>query len=409
MDAPSQTRLDWLRLTAAEGIGPATVRRLLSHYGEVAAVLAAADAGALVDMADSLPGASREALAAAIRLSRPGDELERLARYGGDLVAFDDVRYPPALMNIPDPPPVLRVAGNAGVFQEPAVAVVGTRRCSPAGIRQAGRFAGGLASVGVCVVSGGARGIDAESHRASLRAGGRTVAVLGSGLGCPYPSEHSALFDEIRSCGGAVVSELPTDRGPRPSQFPRRNRIISGLSSGVLVIEAPRRSGAMLTAKMAVEAHGRDCWVVSGDAGRREARGGLEAIRDGWAACVMDPADVLADLGGAGVVGGPGVVGGAGVVDETSDGSQGRALRRSVKLSEADAKVAAALRKSGGGDVAAVIELTGMPPAAAMRSMTSLELMGVVSRRGQYLTLTPAGMALSVKSGSGTAAGSTPG
>ncbi|HCA38538.1 MAG TPA: hypothetical protein DEO92_02525 [Phycisphaerales bacterium] len=96
-------------------------------------------------------------------------------------------------------------------------------------------------------------------------------------------------------------------------------------------------------------------------------------------------------------------------MDETSDGSQGRALRRSVKLSEADAKVAAALRKSGGGDVAAVIELTGMPPAAAMRSMTSLELMGVVSRRGQYLTLTPAGMALSVKSGSGTAAGSTPG
>ncbi|MDP6480034.1 MAG: DNA-processing protein DprA [Phycisphaerales bacterium] len=403
MDAPSQARLDWLRLTAAEGIGPATVRRLLSHYGEVAAVLAAADSGALVDMADSLPVASREALAVAIRLSQPDDELERLARYGGDLVAFDDVRYPPPLMNIPDPPPVLRVAGNAGVFQESMVAVVGTRRCSPVGIRQAGRFAGGLASVGVCVVSGGARGIDAESHRAALRAGGRTVAVLGSGLGCPYPSEHSALFDEIRSCDGAVVSELPTDRGPRPSQFPRRNRIISGLSSGVLVIEAPRRSGAMLTAKMAVEAHGRDCWVVPGDADRREARGGLEAIRDGWAACVMDPADVLADLGprrGSRAVPGRGSGAFPGVVPGVVPGA--------VKLSEGDARVAAALRKSGGGDVAAVIELTGMPPAAAMRSMTSLELMGVVSRRGQYLTLTPAGMVLSAKGGSGTAAGTAP-
>jgi DNA processing protein len=324
-------------------------------------------------------------LAAAIRLSRPGDELERLARYGGDLVAFDDKRYPPALMNIPDPPPVLRVAGDMGVFQAAAVAVVGTRRCSPVGIRQAGRFAAGFASAGVCVVSGGARGIDAEAHRATLRAGGRTVAVLGSGLGCPYPPEHSALFDEIRRSGGAIVSELRTDRPPRPSQFPRRNRIISGMSSGVLVIEAPSRSGAMLTAKMAVEGHGRDCWVVPGDADRPETRGGLEAIRDGWAACVMDPADVLADLGAVKV---------SGVRDGTGGGPQEDKSVAAVKLSQADAQVAAALRKSGGSDVAALIELTGMPPAVAMRAMTSLELLGVVSRRGQYVTLTSAGMAM---------------
>ncbi len=378
-------RLNWLRLAAADGIGPATVRRLLSHYGEVEAVLAAADAGALMEMADSLPAASREALAAAIRMSQPVDELERLRRCGGDLVAFDDQRYPPALMTIPDPPPVLRVAGEFGVLQESAVAVVGTRRCSPVGLRQAGRFASGLSAAGVGVVSGGARGIDAEAHRATLRAGGRTIAVLGSGLGCPYPPEHSRLFDDIRCSGGAIVSELRTDRPPRPSQFPRRNRIISGLSSGVLVIEAPRRSGAMLTAKMAVEAHGRDCWVVPGDADRREARGGLEAIRDGWAACVMDPADVLADLG---TVLKP---------SDVDDGEAGPMLRPAVTLSGDDAKVAAALRGSGGSDVAALIEVTGMPPAAAMRAMTSLELLGVVSRRGQYVTLTPAGMAMTVK------------
>lgn len=385
MDTPDQARLNWLRLTGAQGIGPATVRRLLSHYGDVAAVLDAADAGPLGDMKDALPAASRAALAAAIRQSHPEGELERLARCGGDLVAFDDARYPPGLIAIPDPPPLLRVAGNSGVFQSVAVAVVGTRRCSVVGIRQAGRFAAGLSSAGVCVVSGGARGIDAEAHRATLRAGGQTVVVLGSGLGCVYPPEHGALFDQVRAAGGAIVSELHTDRPPRPSQFPRRNRIISGLSSGVLVIEAPRRSGAMLTAKMAVESHGRDCWVVPGDADRREARGGLEAIRDGWAACVMDPADVLADLGAVQV---------PPRVDDTEQPTQAPPPKPSIQLSEADAQVAAALRKSGGSDVGAVIEMTGMPAATAMQSMTALELLGVVSRRGQYVTLTPAGMAI---------------
>jgi DNA processing protein len=385
MDAPDQSRLNWLRLAGAEGIGPATIRRLLSHYGEVDRVLSAAEAGPLLDMKDTLPGASRAALAAAIRTSHPDNELQRLARCGGDLVAFDDARYPAALITIPDPPPVLRVAGNAEALQGVAVAVVGTRRCSPVGIRQAGRFAGGLASAGVCVVSGGARGIDAEAHRATLRAGGRTVAVLGSGLGCPYPPEHSALFDEIRASGGAIVSELHTDRPPRPSQFPRRNRIISGMSSGVLVIEAPRRSGAMLTAKMAVEGHGRDCWVVPGDADRREARGGLEAIRDGWAACAMDPADVLADLGAVDLPGPAEALGGA---------APRRAAATAVKLSEPDAQVATALRQSGGSEVATLIERTGMDPVVAMRAMTSLELLGVVSRRGQYVTLTEAGMAI---------------
>ena len=385
MVSPDQTKLNWLRLTGAEGIGPATLRRLLGHYGDVDSVLAAADAGALHDMKDTLPAANREALAAAIRRSRPEAELERLARYGGDLVAFDDPRYPPGLISIPDPPPLLRVAGDAAAFLEVTVAVVGTRRCSAVGIRQAGRFAAGLSSAGVCVVSGGARGIDAEAHRATLRAEGRTVVVLGSGLGCLYPPEHGALFDQVRAAGGAIVSELHTDRPPRPSQFPRRNRIISGMSSGVLVIEAPRRSGAMLTAKMAVESHGRECWVVPADADRREARGGLEAIRDGWAACVMEPADVLADLGGVDVSRG---VDGAG---HPSPVSQPKSF---VTLSGDDAQVAEALRKSGGSDVASLIERTGLPAAAAMRSMTSLELLGVVLRRGQYVTLTSAGMAL---------------
>ena len=385
MDATDQARLNWLRLTGAEGIGPATVRRLLRHYGDVGAVLTAADAGPFHDMRNALPAANRDALAAAIRRSRPEGELERLARYGGDLVAFDDARYPPALIAIPDPPPLLRVAGDTGVFRDVSVAIVGTRRCSAVGMRQAGRFAAGLSSAGVCVVSGGARGIDAEAHRATLRANGRTVVVLGSGLGCPYPPEHGALFDQIRAAGGAIVSELHTDQQPRPSQFPRRNRIISGMSSGVLVIEAPRRSGAMLTAKMAVESHGRECWVVPSDADRREARGGLEAIRDGWAACVMDPADVLADLG---------AVECSPAIDETGAHKEAAPPGPSVKLSDEDAQVAAALRKSGGSEIAALIDLTDMPAAAAMRSMTSLELLGVVSRRGQYVTLTSAGMAM---------------
>ncbi len=217
------------------------------------------------------------------------------ARY----VEFDNPEMPPSLLEIPDPPPLLRVKGM--LPRMPCIAVVGTRRSTEQGVKAAATMATHLSRHGVGVVSGGARGIDAAVHRAVLRAGGHTTVVLGSGLASPYPPEHVDLFNAVVEAGGAVVSELPVAQTPRPGFFPRRNRIISGLSLGVLVIEAPRRSGAMLTAKLAVEQHGRQCWVRMSDPSSYIGRGGLEAIRDGWAVPVMDAIDVLADLntGGA--------------------------------------------------------------------------------------------------------------
>jgi DNA processing protein len=377
MPPSPQSRLNWLRLTAAEGVGPHTIRRLLQHFGNVDAIVAAADSGVSIDWPADMPNSACEAFRAAIARSAPGDERERLSRIDGVLLPFDDDAFPPQMMHIPDPPALLRVAGQCSVLSAPSIAIVGTRRCSSVGLRQAGRFAAACADAGVVVVSGGARGIDAEAHRAALRAGGATVVVMGSGLGCPYPPEHAGLFDQVRQGGGALISEYAMNRPPRPSQFPRRNRLISGLAQGVLVVEAPARSGAMLTARLAVEAHGRDCWAVPGDADRREARGGLEAIRDGWAACVIDPADVLADL----MARLPAAA--------TEESASKQALQCS--LGEMEGKVLHALRRGGCG-VAELVESIDAIAGEILRAVTTLEMSGVLRRSGSRVSLTPAGL-----------------
>jgi DNA processing protein len=369
--------MNWLRLTAADGVGPHTIRRLLQHFGNVDAIVAAADSGASVDWPPDMPGSACEAVCAAIARSVPVDEIERLNRIGGVLLPFDDDAFPPQMMRIPDPPALLRVAGQCSVLAAPSIAIVGTRRCSSVGLRQAGRFAAACADAGVVVVSGGARGIDAEAHRAALRAGGATVVVMGSGLGCPYPPEHAGLFDQVRQGGGALMSEYAMNRPPRPSQFPRRNRLISGLAQGVLVVEAPTRSGAMLTARLAVEAHGRDCWAIPGDADRTEARGGLEAIRDGWAACVIDPADVLADVMAR--------------LPEAGTGRSASEQAMHCPLGEMEGKTLNALRRGGCG-VAELVEAIDAAAGDVLRAVTTLEMSGVLQRSGSRVSLTPAGL-----------------
>ncbi|MCP4758711.1 MAG: DNA-protecting protein DprA [Planctomycetes bacterium] len=369
----------WLRLTAAVGLGPHTIRRLLAAYGTASDIVIAASQGDLDALDDDLASRCGGTIAAAIRRSDPQGELDRLHRIGGCLVPFDDPRYPRPLLQIPDPPPLLRVAGDVERLCDIGVAVVGTRRCGATGLQQAARFAGALTAAGLTIVSGGARGIDAEAHRAVLRTGGRTVVVLGSGLGCPYPPEHASLFDDVRGGGGLLVSELPTSQPPRPSQFPRRNRIISGLSRGVLVVEAPTRSGAMLTARLAVEQHGRDCWVVAAGAERLRARGGMEAVRDGWAACALDPGDVLADvLGRDAPASGP------------SDEPGPTPL---PALDVAQRNVIDGLRR-GGAPLPSLIEVSGGSPAAALQALTHLELLGLVARSSDLVRLTPTGVAV---------------
>ncbi|MEE2682190.1 MAG: DNA-processing protein DprA [Planctomycetota bacterium] len=229
--------------------------------------------------------------------NRVGDERRLMKALGCRLISESMGGYPPLLRLIPDPPVLLRVRGGfpKAVLEstQPSVAVVGSRRPSPHGCRQARRFAEFLVDHGVHLVSGGARGIDAIVHRQAVLGSSATTAVMGSGLGRVYPPEHESLFDSILESGGALVSEFPMRTPPRPAHFPRRNRIVSGLSLGVLVIEATSRSGALITARMAVEDHGREGGALPGRIDDSASQGCLRMIAEGWGALVRSPEEAL--------------------------------------------------------------------------------------------------------------------
>jgi DNA processing protein len=221
-------------------------------------------------------------------------DLRNAAARGIVPIAIDDDRYPPLLSAIPDPPPILWTTGDAAQLLKPAVALVGSRAATPHGLEMTRRLARDLASAGFVITSGLARGIDSVAHSAALAAGGSTIAVLGSGLDRIYPAEHAALARSIR-CAGTVVSEFPPLCPPLPYHFPLRNRIISGLSHAVVVIEAPEQSGALITAAAAAE-QGREVFVVPGPVVGGRNRGGHLLIRDG-AKPVETAGDILEDLG----------------------------------------------------------------------------------------------------------------
>jgi len=281
----------WCRLLATDGIGLETARRLVGSMGS-AAVVCAAD----LKQWNLVPGMNR---ASAMKLQRSiartnlRSETRWLQGHGGSHVPFGCIDYPHLLIPCPDPPGMLRCRGQLPELDCPCVAVVGTRRATSYGLRQAARLTRGLVEQGCCVISGGARGIDAEVHRTALRLGGRTVVVLGSGLARPYPPEHEGLFERVVDHGGAIVSEVHVHQPPRPGLFPRRNRVISGISHAVVMVEAPHRSGAMITARLAVEEHGRDAMSVPGPADSATSAGCHRAIREGWAHLVTSAEDVV--------------------------------------------------------------------------------------------------------------------
>jgi DNA processing protein len=275
-----EQRLDWLRLIRSENVGPRTFRTLLNHCGGAGAALAA-----LPDLARR-GGAMRP-----VRVCGR-DEAERefleSRRMGIALVALGEPDYPAQLQTIEDAPPLLGVRGNAAVLDRPAVAIVGSRNASAAGIKMAELLARELGEAGFAVVSGLARGIDAASHRASLAGG--TVAVLAGGHDRLYPPEHAPLVDEmIRE--GAAVTEMPLGWEPRGRDFPRRNRLISGLALGVVVIEAARKSGSLITARLALEQN-REVFAVPGSPLDPRSEGTNALIKQG-AVLVTQAQDVL--------------------------------------------------------------------------------------------------------------------
>ncbi len=278
-----EQRLDWLRLIRSENVGPRTFRALVNHYGGARAALAA-----LPDLARR-GGASRPAGTC----SR--EEAEREVRaaksLGVTLLALGEPAYPRHLQMIDDAPPLLAVRGNLATLALPMVAIVGARNASAAGMRFAERLAHELGEAGFVIVSGLARGIDAAAHRASSASG--TVAVLAGGHDRIYPPEHAGLLDDMLA-HGAAVSEMPLGWEPRARDFPRRNRLISGLAVGIVVIEAARRSGSLITARLALE-QGREVFAVPGSPLDPRAEGTNNLIKQG-ATLVTEANDVIGVL-----------------------------------------------------------------------------------------------------------------
>jgi DNA processing protein len=280
----------WMKLRAIEGVGDHIVLALVREWQSPEAVLAAS-AGDLIERGCSsrlaeviVRGPDREACR---RIAR---ELHDIERTHIDVRSVLDVEYPRRLLTIPDPPPLLYVAGSLHASDELAVAVVGARRGTPSGRLTTERLAIGLAEAGLTIVSGLARGADAAAHRGALAAGGRTIAVLGCGVGRTYPPEHRRLREQIEE-HGAVVSELAFDAPPHSGHFPRRNRIISGLSFGVVVTEAAIDSGSLITAKLAAE-QGREVFAVPGSVDADTSRGTHALIKEG-ATLVEHAQDVI--------------------------------------------------------------------------------------------------------------------
>jgi DNA processing protein len=280
----------WVGFNIVRGIGPVRLRALLDHFGSVehawhAPVEELRDVG--------LDRRSLRNLLAARSTLDLERELDKVAAVGARVLTWESSDYPRLLREIPDPPPVLYVKGAMTEEDVWAVAVVGTRRAAVYGREVTRRLVTALARNGITLVSGLARGIDAEAHWAALKAGGRTIAVLGCGIDRVYPPEHRRLAEEVVA-HGALVSDYPLGTKPEGSNFPPRNRIISGLSLGVLVTEAGRRSGALITASYAGE-HGRDVFAVPGSILMRGSAGTNALIRDG-ARIVLGPEDVLEEL-----------------------------------------------------------------------------------------------------------------
>ena len=282
----------WLKLTHDDEVGPVTFGKLLKRFGSVDAALGASVSGLM--KVEGIGAKTGERIAASRDKFDSGAELELAGKLGVWIVHMEDSRYPPALRQIYDPPPVLYIKGTLDRADNLAIGIVGCRRCSLYGQEQSSRLAHLLAAAGFTIVSGMARGIDTAAHTGALAAEGRTLAVQGCGLSRVFPPENAKLF-ELIGASGACISELPLRAEPLADNFPPRNRIIAGLSLGTIVVEAGLRSGALITAQAALESN-REVMAVPGKVDSPLSQGPHRLIKEG-AKLIETVEDVMEALG----------------------------------------------------------------------------------------------------------------
>jgi DNA processing protein len=357
-----ETFVAHVRLACAEGVGDALRKRLLDRFGSPQAVFAASPAALA-----TVEGISRKALAG-IRHAAADPAIERMmslcSARGIELLVEGTAAYPGLLARIDDPPGLLFVRGSLEPCDAMAVAIVGARHATAYGRRVAWQLSGGLARAGYTVVSGLARGIDAAAHRGALDAGGRTVAVLGTGVCEIYPPEHAELATEIVARGAVISEALPFTKAHR-GVFPRRNRIVSGLSLGTVIVEAAEHSGALITARLAGE-QGREVFAVPGPIDCRMARGCHRLIRDG-ARLVESVDDILAELG---------------PLFEPTTTADGRQVHTPAELllDDAEQRVLAAVDHRDVADIDGLVETSGLTASQVLATIGVLEMRRIVRR-----------------------------
>jgi DNA processing protein len=351
-------------------VGPTIRKRLLERFGTVRAVLAAAPSelravqGVGPKLTHQIAGADHQIEVEA--------EIALCRQHGINILTEADAAYPRALREIHDPPGVLFVRGEIKPNDALAIGIVGTRHGTQYGLRQAERLAGGLARAGLTVISGLARGIDAAAHRGAMAAGGRTIAVLASGVLNVYPPEHDKLAEEV-AAHGALVSESPPGAEPLAGMFPQRNRLISGLSLGVVVVEAPERSGALITARHAME-QGREVFAVPGNVDSRASRGCHLLIRDG-ARLVESVDDVLEELG---------------PLVEAAPREDGQVIHHPAELllNELEQPVLAAIHGEAT-PIDQIVSDTGLPVSQVLSTLSVLEMRRLIRRLSGATVIRP--------------------
>ena len=290
--SPAATHiLEWLALALTPGLGPTKARKLVEHFGTPAAVFRAS----LTELEGTgIQAVSAQSLATGKSAELAREEISRAVAAGMTVISKDDPSYPPRLKEIYDPPLTLYVRDNPDVLTKPGLAMVGTRHPTPYGSGMAERLACDLAAQGLVIISGMARGVDTASHRGAISAKGKTLAVFGTGVDVIYPKENSRLAEQILALGGALISEFPLGTFAAPQNFPIRNRILSGMSVGVLVVEAAEYSGTRITARCALEQN-RDVFAVPGNVTNKNSWGPNTLIKQG-ARLVATWEDVWEDL-----------------------------------------------------------------------------------------------------------------